>query len=241
MFSRRDKSLSPVVSTTRVSSSSVLPLAENNVMLRDIYYKEVPDPGLDSVEFSGDDDDVHHYMKQRDASVLSMIIRDACGIPQEYETMISKCFPISQTFIGSNLYADPLYFPCDRYLDSFYTPDSDYYIYATGTYMFIFPEAGVRISGSRDFVDGIPYFKSIVSGRFMEKATTLPIVLSDVPHDMGDGVSRLSFVAGPTVYVCHTSLDSILYDDTGANNVNSISIAASLRHHISTALANSYT
>jgi hypothetical protein len=104
--------------------------------------------------------------------------------------------------------------------------------------MFIFPESGVRISGPTDFVSNLPYFAAIVSGRFREKVTTLPVIMSDrvVPVDGIDDrvVRKRSFVAGPTIYVCHASLEVVLYDAGGVTEDGAIPV--SLRAHIKRAL-----
>lgn len=212
----------------RVSSGAVLPT--NVEMLRDLYYEEDDQSGLNSFEFDDDVDHSCHYTNRRDAVMISGIIKSAGGSPKEYETMISKCFSVTHTFTGSSLYTDPLYYPHNRERDSFYTPASDCFLYSTGTYMFIFPESGVRISGPTDFVSNLPYFAAIVSGRFKEKVTTLPVVMSEhaIPQ-----IYNPRFVAGPTIYICHASLDVILYD---AGVTEDGAIPVSLRGHVKRAL-----
>jgi hypothetical protein len=234
MFKTRDNLTKPLP-LAHVSSGAVLPT--NVEMLRDLYYEEDDQSGLNSFEFRDDVDHAQHYTNRRDAEMISGIIKSAGGCPKEYETMIATCFSVTHTFTGSALYADPLYYPNNRERDSFYTPASDCFLYSTGTYMFIFPESGVRISGPTDFVNNLPYFDAIVSGRFKEKATTIPVVMSDrmVPVDGIDVrvVRKRSFVAGPTIYICHAPLEAVLYD---AGVTEGSTIPVSLRTHVKRAL-----
>tara|TARA_Y100000389_G_C17458222_1_gene519675 strand:+ start:1015 stop:1656 length:642 start_codon:yes stop_codon:yes gene_type:complete len=171
------------------------------------------------------EDKIVDYIKYRDTMMLANIINSSNGDEYYYELYLGKCFPITHTFIGSTLYCDVLYHV--NHLNT-YEPRSPEYVYASGTYMIIFPDTGVRICGPSDFIKNIPYFEQIMNGNWAEKSTQLPVLMT-----RNDNEKEEVYVKGPIVYVCHAPLEMILYD-TGDHKDGNISV--SLLRHIERAL-----
>jgi hypothetical protein len=200
---------------------------DNENILTDLYYREV--------EFDKEvEEEINPTEKTKvrdiDYVMLSEIIKYSKGVPYEYEKMLAKCFPITHTFIGSTLYTDPLYYPtCENgEMIGFHNSLSPNYIYSSNMYMFIFPNVGIRICGPQDFVNNLPYFETIVSGKFMEQVNYLPVILDS----KGENENPL-YVKGPTIYICHAPVEMILYD-TGDQLDGHITV--SLWQHIQRAL-----
>jgi hypothetical protein len=193
---------------------------ENKKKLHDLFYNE---NNIDvDVEDNSED-----YIKYRDNVMLANVIKYSKGDEYLYELYIGKCFSITHTFIGSTLYKDPLYH-LDNSAESLYDSRSPEYLYACGTYMIIFPDTGVRICGPVDFIRNIPYFEQIMNGTWSEKSTQLPVLMKRENDE-----KEQKYVNGPTVYICHSPLDMILYD-TGEHKNGYISV--SLLRHIERAL-----
>jgi hypothetical protein len=193
----------------------------NKTNLHELFYNEDNIDNDNDKEYNTESD--VSYNQYIDNVMLANIINSSKGDEYYYESYIGKCFPITHTFIGSTLYRDILYHVNNS---NTYDSRSDEYIYASGTYMIIFPNIGVRICGPSDFIKNIPYFEQIMNGNWNEKSTQLPVRINS--NDKEE-----VFIKGPKVYVCHAPLEMILYD-TGDDKDGNISV--SLLNHVKRAL-----
>lgn len=198
----------------------------NKTNLHELFYNEDNINNIDNdndKDYNTEDDNI--YTKYVDNVMLANIINSSKGDEYYYELYLGKCFPITHTFIGSTLYRDVLYHVNNS---NTYDSRSDEYVYASGTYMIIFPDIGVRICGPSDFIKNIPYFEQIMNGKWAEKSTQLPVLMK-----CNNNEKEEVYVKGPIVYVCHAPLEMILYD-TGDHKDGNISV--SLLRHIERAL-----
>ena len=219
---------------TDFTMHDVLSLVNNNSgkKLHTIMFKPCEDPLLTPNQLQdegyNEHDAQHQYYKNSDTLIISNIMKQAKGLPLHYEYLLNMCFDISYTFYGNSLWENknplycPVFYPEDTRWENpsyQYSTPGEYYIYSRGSYMIIFPESGVRISATREFIQSIPYLSNIVNGDFSEDCIilTVQMVVPDENYTSIDDPSAV-FIEGPTIYICHAPLDMLLYESTKTFN-----------------------
>mgnify|MGYP000117644658 CR=1 FL=1 len=206
--------------------------------VRDIFFSDTDERLLTAdklVEEGYDDESANlQFKKNLDNIQLANIIQLAGGNEKNYETLLNKCFSFNHTLFGSSFHRDCLSNPCPTatnmetdVIHGFSTAGSENYLYSSGSYMIIFPESGIRISASSDFIANIPYLKNISDGNFKETTTSLPVELCINNKSGGFDDDSAVYVEGPTIYVCHAPMDMIIYDGWDTSHV-----PVSLHHHV---------
>ena len=217
--------LSKKSTTTNVSPSvkDILDSLEkdSNKTITELYYEKVK-IHINENENENENDIYGLNYKQKENSILiAHVIKSCDGCPEKYERMLRKMFPIYNTFLCSTIFENPLYFPNQQLMSYYCREDNELYAYCSYTYMIIFPEEGVRLLTTHDFIMKTPYLKNIALNTFLEKVCSLPIK-----------TDTNNYIEGPYIYVCHAPLDMILYESNNVSPENKNKINVSLKKHI---------
>ena len=116
------------------------------------------------------------------------------------EVYLSSKFNIINTFTAHHLRNDPLS-RCDN--DNLLNPLDKSFIFSENSYMIIFPNDGVRISATKNFILSVPALKGIFSENWEKKTYQLKYYNYNIEQEF----------SGPKLYVSHSPLDMFIYDD----------------------------
>lgn len=206
----------------------------SNKTITDLYYEKynINTDNNDNEDFTN-----LNYKQKENSILIAHLINSCNGSPEKYENMLRKMFPISITFLCSTIFENPMFFPKHQSSFYYYREDEELYAYSCYTYMIIFPEEGVRLLCSRDFIMKTPYLKNIAENTFLEKVSPLPI---KIDTNDSDDENMNNYIEGAYIYVCNAPLDMILYESNSISNENKLKINVSLKKHIERCLNYEY-
>ena len=204
---------------------------DSNTTITALYYDKV------KIDLDCDDNNELNYKQKGNYILIAHLINSCNGCSENYEIMLRKMFPINYTFLCSSIFENPVYFPKDQSMFYYYRPDNELYAYSSYTYMIIFPEEGVRLLCTRDFIMKTPYLQNIASNTFLEKVCTLPIKIESNEVDSDENIN---YIEGPYIYICHAPLDMILYESNDVSLENKTKKNVSLKKHIERCLNYEY-
>jgi hypothetical protein len=122
---------------------------------------------------------------------------------KDIDTFIRELFNIELTLKGNFMYNNPLMtlkYDFSDYID----PTHDNYIYSLSNYIFIFPDDGIRLVCTKNYINTIPVLRNIISDNWNDK----PIKLSYIKDNNLNTIYTTS-----NLYILHLPLESLMYDD----------------------------
>ena len=106
---------------------------------------------------------------------------------------------IINTFKAHHLRNDPLY-RCDN--DDLLSPLKKSFVFSDNSYMVIFPNDGVRISATKNFILSVPALKGIFSDDWEKNVFQLKYYDYNIEQEFN----------GPKLYISYSPLDMFIYD-----------------------------
>jgi hypothetical protein len=115
------------------------------------------------------------------------------------EVYLSTKFNIINTFKAHHLRNDPLC-RCDN--DDLLNPLKKSFVFSDNSYMVIFPNDGVRISSTKNFILSVPALKGMFSDNWEKNTFQLKYYDYNIEQEFN----------GPKLYISYSPLDMFIYD-----------------------------